>query len=208
MTGVPGQNGLSGRDVVFTLDRGYRKPLVTRGAAFLVLAVIAAAVAALGIAADVALGFAAAFGVVAIGYAVRYTWTGRFRTRLSAEGIRIQGYFNHFVPWSEVTGVEATGVEATGVTLSGAGGRQGLSVTEDDPSGRPGAGLERQLTRQDNDTSGFRGRMATVRVARAHGRHMLLRAPLVTAWQADPEFGDKVRTIRQWWQACNQAAPR
>jgi hypothetical protein len=24
---------------------------------------------------------------------------------------------------------------------------------------------------------------------------------LVTAWQGDPEFEDKVQTIRQWWQA-------
>jgi hypothetical protein len=29
----------------------------------------------------------------------------------------------------------------------------------------------------------------------------LLRAPLVTEWQDDPEFEDKVQTIRRWWQA-------
>jgi hypothetical protein len=38
-------------------------------------------------------------------------------------------------------------------------------------------------------------------VARAHGRRLLLRALLVTACQGDPEFEDKVATIRQWWQA-------
>ena len=42
---------------------------------------------------------------------------------------------------------------------------------------------------------------ATVRVARTSGRSLLLRAPLVTTWQSDPEFEDKVRLIHQWWQA-------
>jgi hypothetical protein len=208
MTGVPDGYGLSGREVVFTLDRGYRKPLLTRGSTALAVAVLAAVVAALGVIPALAWGVAAVFAAVALCYGARYALVGRFRTRLSPQGIEIRGYFDHLVPWSDVTGVEVTGVQATGVILSGPGGRLGLSVTEDDPSGRPGAGLDQQLDRQDNDTSGFRSRMATVRVARAHGRRMLLRAPLVTAWQSDPEFGDKVQTIRQWWQAYNQAAPR
>ena len=40
-----------------------------------------------------------------------------------------------------------------------------------------------------------------MRVARAHGHRLLPRAPLVTAWQGDPEFEGKVQTIRQWWRA-------
>jgi hypothetical protein len=47
-------------------------------------------------------------------------------------------------------------------------------------------------------------RRATVRVVRVHGHRLLLRAPLVTAWQGDPEFEDKVQTIRRWWQAYGQ----
>jgi hypothetical protein len=70
-------------------------------------------------------------------------------------------------------------------------------VTEVDPSGQPQ--LVDQLAGQAD--SGFRGKLATVRVARAHGHRLLLRAPLVTAWQGDPEFQDKVQTIHRWWQA-------
>jgi hypothetical protein len=43
--------------------------------------------------------------------------------------------------------------------------------------------------------------VSRLRVARAHGHRLLLRAPLVTARQGDPEFEDKVQTVRQWWQA-------
>ncbi len=38
-----------------------------------------------------------------------YLWRGRFRTRVTAEGIEIRGYFNHFVPWEEVRGIEVRG---------------------------------------------------------------------------------------------------
>jgi hypothetical protein len=87
------KSGLSGQDVVFRLDRGYRRPQRNRGTAFLVLGVIAAVVAVmvgLRVAADVAWGFAVAFGACALAYAVRYVLIGRFRTRLSA-GARSAG---------------------------------------------------------------------------------------------------------------------
>jgi hypothetical protein len=45
--GQAGEDGLSGRDVVFTLDRKYRTPLITRGGTALVLAGLAAAIASI-----------------------------------------------------------------------------------------------------------------------------------------------------------------
>jgi hypothetical protein len=204
--GTP-DGGLSGREVVFRLDRGFRRPLVTRGSTALAVAVVAAVIAVLGVIPAFTWGVAGALGAVALCYAARYVWVGRFRTRLSPQGIEIRGYFDHFVPWTDVTDVEVTGVEATGVILLGPGGRGGLSISEDDPSGPPAQGLERQLA-DTNDESGFRAKLATVRVARAHGHRLLLRAPLVTAWQSDPQFADKAQTVRRWWQAYGQPAPR
>ena len=170
----------------------------------LAVAVLAAVVAGLGMIPAFAWGVAAVFAALSLCYAGRYMWAGRFRTRLSPRGIEIRGYFDHFVPWSEVTGVDVTGTEATGLVLSGSGGRRGLHVTEADPSGQHQ--LPEQVAGQDASTGGFRRKLATVRVARAHGHRLLLRVPLVTAWQGDPEFEDKVATIRQWWQAYGTAA--
>ncbi len=53
---------------------------------------------------------------------------------------------------------------------------------------------------------GYRARLATVRVSRRRGRSLLLRAPLVTSWQDDPEFQDKVRLIGQWWRGYGQGS--
>jgi hypothetical protein len=202
--GSAGDTGLSGRDVIFTLDRGYRRPLVTRGSTVLAVAVLAVVVGAFGLAPAFAWGVAAAFGAFAVCYGARYMWIGRFRTRLSPQGIEIRGYVDHFVSWSDVTGVEVTGAEATGLILSGPGGRLGMRVTEADPSAQPQ--LPERLVSQGDSSSGFRSRLATVRVNRTRGHSLLLRAPLVTAWQSDPEFEDKVRLIHQWWQAYGHGA--
>jgi hypothetical protein len=204
--GATGQDGLSGRDVVFRLDRGFRRPLVTRGSTALAVAALAAVVAALGVIPAFSAGVAAAFVALALGYAVRYVWVGRFRTRLSAEGIEIHGYFDHFVPWRDVTGLDVAGFSLPASTRLPAEPYQTGSgaVTAGYDSVRPGAGqLQWQwnMAGQAESTSGYRARLATVRVARAHGHHLLLRAPLVTSWQSDPRFGDKVQTIHQWWQA-------
>lgn len=200
--GQAGEDGLSGRDVVFTLGQSYRRPLVTRGSAVFAIAVLAALAAVLGAVPAFTGGVAAAFAALALSYAARYTWIGRFRTRLSPQGIEIRGYLDHFVPWSDVTGVEVTSPEATGLILSGPGGRRGMHVTEADPSAQPQ--LSEQLVSQGDSASGFRARLATVRVGRTSGRSLLLRAPLVTAWSSDPEFNDKVQLIRRWWQAYGQ----
>jgi len=182
--------GSTGRDVVFALSRGYRAPLLRRGALALVVAVIAAVIAGAGIVPPVAVAVAAACAAFAASQAALYLWRGRFRTRLSPQGIEARGYFDHLIPWSEVTGIQ--------VQEASAGPAQVQAITGqpwDSPAVQP---LSRVL---HDSQSGYRAKLATVRVTR-RGRHPLtLRAPLVTAWQDDPEFGDKARLIRQWWQA-------
>jgi hypothetical protein len=194
-----GGTGLSGRDVTFTLDRGYRKPLVRRCAVSLVFAIIFALCASSAIVAGLMWPLTAVSGAAALFYATRYVWAGRFRTRLSAEGIEIRGYFNHRVPWSNVAGFETGGYDAP---------KQ--SLTPASPYLNPSGGIDtsyatvrlrRMRAGQGNSTAGYRARLATVRVNRTRGHSLLLRAPLVTAWQSDPEFEDKVRLIHEWWQA-------
>jgi hypothetical protein len=198
-----GPGGISGQDVVFRLDRGYRRPLLTRGLTLLGVAVLAAVVAGLGVIPAVTGIIAGIFAALALSYAARYAWVGRFRTTLTPQGIEVRGYRNHFVPWPEVTGVEVTGFQSTGTVLIG--GQRGMHAVEVDPSAQ--RGLSDQLMGQDDPNSGFRARLATVRVARSHGHRLLLRAPMVAAWQSDPEFEDKVAVIRRWWQAYGPAMP-
>jgi len=193
-----GEGGLSGQDVVFRLARGYRRPLVTRGSGLLVVAILAAVVAGLGVIPAVAWTVAGFFAVLALCYAARYAWIGRFRTRLSPRGIEIRGYFDHFVPWPDVTGVEVTSREPTGLLLTGS--TRGVHVTEFDPSQQPRT--SEKVAGQDASNG-----LVTVRVARSSGHRLLLRAPIVTGWQSDPEFEDKVATIRWWWQAYGRAVP-
>jgi Bacterial PH domain len=201
--GSAGETGLSGRDVVFTLDRGYRKPLVRRCAVSLVFAAVFAFCASNGIAAVVTWVLAAVFGAAALLYATRYAWTGRFRTRLSAEGIEIRGYLNHFVPWADVAGLDTAGYNAPKRSLTPA-------TPYLTPSGAVNTGYDtvrrgRRRAGRLSSTAGYRSRLATVRVTRTSGHSLLLRAPLVTAWQSDPKFDDKVRLIHQWWQAYGKA---
>jgi hypothetical protein len=202
--GSAGGTGLSGRDVTFTLDRGYRKPVARRFAVSLVFAIIFAFCASSAIAAGLMWALTAVCGAAALLYATRYVWAGRFRTRLSAEGIEIRGYFNHRVPWSNVAGFETGGYNAPK-----------RSLTPASPYLNPSGGIDtsyatvrlrRMRAGQGNSTAGYRARLATVRVNRTRGHSLLLRAPLVTAWQSDPEFDEKVRLIHQWWQAYGHGA--
>jgi len=201
--GSAGGTGLSGRDVTFTLDRGYRMPLVRRCAVSLVFAIIFAFCAS-AIAPSLMWALAAVLGAVALLYATRYVWAGRFRTRLSAEGIEIRGYFNHRVPWSNVAGFETGGYNMPKRSLTPATPYLTRSGAVDSSY----ATVRRWNMRaaQQNSTAGYRSRLATVRVTRTRGHSLLLRAPLVTAWQSDPEFEDKVQLIHQWWQAYGHGA--
>jgi hypothetical protein len=65
-SGLPSGEGPAGRDVVFTLDRGYRTPLVRRGAVSLAAAGIAALLAGLGSLAVIFWPVAVVFGASAL----------------------------------------------------------------------------------------------------------------------------------------------
>jgi hypothetical protein len=173
---------VSGQRVVFRLDREFRKPLVIRGGVALVAAGLAAAAgAAVGPPMFV---LAALCGLIAAWYAVSYLVEGRFRTVLTPEGIQARGYGSHFVPWSEVAGVE--------VDRRGSGDASAGERIQSFRTGRGGGGVV---------TAGRRGRphqLETVRVVRATGRRLTLPAPRVTGWQADSEFYDKAELIEQW----------
>jgi hypothetical protein len=195
-TGTPAGDG---RDVVFVLGRGYRTPLLRRGAAALLLAGLAALAGGAGFAPLAAGAAAAAFGAAAAAQAALYLWQGRFRARLSARGIEARGYFDHFIPWSDVTGIEVGGASPD------AGPAPITGTPWDSPAVQP---LSRVVYASEG---GYRARLAAVRVSRRRDRSLLLRAPLVTLWQGDPEFQDTVRLIGQWWRGYGQgpaAQPR
>jgi hypothetical protein len=110
--GTSGEDWVDGRDVVFTLGRGYRTPLLRRGTISLVVAGVAAALASGRFFGPLAWSIAVVFGTTGLVYAARYVWTRRFSTRLSADGIKARGYFDHFIPWSEVAGLDVGGSAA------------------------------------------------------------------------------------------------
>jgi hypothetical protein len=198
----------TGQDVIFTLERGYRGPFLRRGVPMLIIAALCGYLAASsGFALFGTTALAVIFGVGGLNYLARYAWSMRFRTRLSAEGTEIRGYFNHFVRWSDVTGIESRGYELPArrsmhppyVTASG-------GIDRDYATVRAGGRGQFRRGRGTGSMGGVRGKLYSVRVSRSHGRRLLLRAPLVTAWQRDPEFEAKVRLIHQWWQTYGQAA--
>ena len=178
----------AGSDVVFTPGRGYRAPLLRRAGIFLVLAVIAALLGVLGIAPPLAWAAAVLLGAAALTQGTLYMWQGQFRTRLSPTGIEAHGYFGHFIPWSEVTGLDVGGFNVPDAETAAITGT---------PWNSP---IEQPMSRATfSSEAGYRGKLATIRVTRSNGRSVLLRAPLVTSWQDDPGFDDKARVIRQWW---------
>jgi len=183
----------AGRDVVFTPGRGYRAPLLRRAAIFLVLTAIAAFLAGSGVVPPLAWAAAALCGAATLTQGTLYIWQRRFRTRLSATGIEARGYFGHFIPWAEVTGLDIGGFtvpDAEAAAITGT------------PWNSP---VKQPLSRATfNSDAGYRGKLATIRVARRNGRSVLLRAPLVTSWQDDSDFDDKARVIGQWWHDYGQ----
>lgn len=176
-----------GGDVVFTLGRGYRAPLLRRGAVAVTLGGIAAVLAGSGFVPLITWVAAVVFGAGALLEAVLYVWQGRFRTRLTARGIEARGYFDHFIPWSEVTGIEAGGTAIPDAEPAPLAGRPW-----DSPARQPLSRLTHPYE------GGYRGQLASVRVIRRRDRGVLLRAPLVTSWQDDPRFEDKVQILGQW----------
>ncbi len=108
--GSPGSDIPAERKVVFTLERGFREPVLRRTAVVIAVGVLAAILGGAGFLAIIAWTVAVACGAGALLCAAMYAWMGRFRTRLSAEGIEARGYFNHFVPWTSVTGLDVAGL--------------------------------------------------------------------------------------------------
>jgi hypothetical protein len=192
--GTPASDGLTGGDVVFTPGRGYRAPLLRRGALSLMASGVAVLLAALGVLSVITWSAAVLFGLSALLQGLLYVWRGRFGTRLCPQGIEARGYFDHFIPWSDVAGLDVGGVQELGADVSAIAGTPWNS-----PVKRPWV--------MYGSEGGYRARMATIRVARRSGRTTLLRAPLVTSWQDDPEFEDKARLIRRWWHDYGHAAP-
>lgn len=185
-SGMPAGDGLTGADVVFTPGRGYRAPVVRRGAVSLTMAGLLALLAGFGVLTVVTGPLAAAFALAALAQAVLYLGQGRFRTRLTVAGIEAGGYRTRMIPWTEVTGLNVAGHELTHAKQLGVTGQPWNS-----PVREPGFWLA--------PAGGYRARLATIRVIRRHGRPVLLRAPVVTGTQDDPEFADKARLIGQWW---------
>jgi hypothetical protein len=166
-----------GNEVVFSLDRRFRAPVVRRFVVSLIFSLV------LFLAGGSLVVAAIILAVVAALSAVTYLWRGRFRTVLRHDGIRIHGYFNHFVPWAEVAGFDVVGYGAPRSM-----NEEGLPIAYKGRwSGRFGPG-------------GRVTRLATVSVIRVNGKRSLLRAPWVTAWSFDPEFDDKVAVMQRWWR--------
>jgi hypothetical protein len=183
----------AGRDAVFTPGRGYRAPLLRRAGIFLALTVIVAFLAGAGVVPPLAWAATALLGAATLTQGTLYLWQGRFRTRLSATGIEAHGYFGHFIPWSEVTGLDIGGF-----TVPDADAAAITGTPWNSPVTQP---LSRAAF---NSEAGYRGKLATIRVTRLNGRSVLPRAPLVTSWQDDPDFDEKTRIIHQWWHDYGQ----
>ena len=89
--------------------------------------------------------------------------------------------------------VEVAGLDVAGHELTGARQQSIAGQPWNSPLQQPGSRLS-------DRSGGYRGRLVTIRVIRRHGRSVLLRAPVVTASQDDPQFAGKARLIGQWWQ--------
>jgi hypothetical protein len=195
MGGMPTDDRATGRAVVFAPGSGYRTPLLRRAGVCLAVTAIAALLAGSGVLAPLAWAATALFGAATLAQGTLYVWQGRFKTRLSSRGIEACGYFGHFIPWLEVTGLDIHGFALPDADAAPIAGK---------PWDSPVIQPQSQVT--FNSEGGYRGKLATIRVERRHGRSVLLRAPLVTSWQDDPEFADKAQVIGQWWHDYGQGA--
>ena len=130
--------------------------------------------------------FAEIVGLIAVYHGTAYLWRRRFRTQLTAEGVQIHGYFNHFVPWRDVQGFE----------VGGYGDSRPLDGGYDVRVSVAGRGSYTRAAGR-MASAGRRSRLGTVHLVRTSGRRMLLRAPLVTSWAPDPHFDQKSRQLQE-----------
>jgi len=179
---------VAGQDVEYRLSRQFRQPVLSR----LIISVVFTAILWSLLAspfyplAYFAGSIAAASAVWSCG---AYFWRGRFRTTVTGRGIEMRGYFNHFVPWDQVKGIEVGGYGPRNLRL--------------DDTFRPQIRVSRRASYRSyrgpnaRSTSGKMARLATIKVVRTNGRKLLLRAPIVTGWASDPYFSDKARQLQQ-----------
>lgn len=171
-----------GPDIEYRLSREYRRPALMRFAGMVALTVVCIVTP---------LAFldtgAAIFGALAVYFGVSYLWRGRFRTRVTSRGIEVRGYVNHFVPWDEVRDIE---VRALGSDRAGLDDDFGTSEFA-----RMGRGGSRVVTSPNAGRN--ISRLASIAVVKANGHKVLLRAPLVSGWAADPDFDDKARQLHE-----------
>lgn len=172
----------------YRLSRRYGRPALIRIALLGLVALIAGLPFALGRGTGpIGLVLFVGCGVIVLYNAGATLWRARFCTRVRRDGIEIHGYFNHFVRWQDVQGVLS----------SGYGGARAIN---DAIEGMVTASGRRYYPRRYGSSMGRRARIATVRLVRADGHPMLLRAPLVAAWAPDPEFDNKTRQLQGFCQ--------
>ena len=107
-----------------------------------------------------------------------YVWRGRFRTRLTDQGIDVHSFLHHFLPWDTISNIEAYNIQRV----------KDIPVSPPNIQGRYSS---RERPRR---------KRAFVQIVRANGRVVELPAPLLSDLEHDPEFDAKVRVIRERWQ--------
>jgi hypothetical protein len=88
-------SGLFGLGIEYKLGPEFSRPVLART---LVLAVLTGLCAGVGQTSGMAAAVAWVTGPLALYNLSMYLWRRRFRTRVTAQGLQIRGYFNHFVP--------------------------------------------------------------------------------------------------------------
>ncbi len=183
-----GQALVEGQEVVYRVSRRYRRPMLGRFAA---LAVLTALFAISGLAAVQVLAWVS--GPLAAIFGVLYLWQGRFATKVTGRGIEVHGYLNHFVPWAEVRDIEVTSFGAGRLPQDqDFGGQVYWGSRVRGSSLGPGARVRARRVSPNR-----MAHLASIKLVRANGRKLRLRAPVVAGWASDPDFTDKARQLEQ-----------
>ncbi len=169
-------------DVEYRLSPEYRRPMLVRCAVSAVLTGICLA------SRNATLEDAAyATGALAVIFGILYLWRGRFATKVTGRGVEVHGYFNHFVPWDAIRGIEVVSFGGGDLPAGQDYGGQLYSSTS-----MRGTGV--RMVRASPNRMAV---LAAIKLVRANGRKLRLRAPLVSGWAADPDFTDKARQLEQ-----------
>jgi hypothetical protein len=168
-------------DVEFRPGGGFSTPSLVRGCVALVFTAVLLTVG-LGTTAAGLAWLAAIPGAAAVLLLTNYFVRRGYRTRLSPQGIEMRGWRTRSVPWTGIRDIQTvTFGRIASVPVMG--------------SRRTGGRASRQ--------GGANRKVATVRIQNSHGHWIELPAPIVTGTQEDPDFADKARRIREYWQLAN-----